>query len=96
MVYVNIIVAIKLRVQYILKERVFYLKIKKFLSGIVAGALAISTLAGVSSFSASADIEPETPLLPALNGLIKYQLRNSAEGTGKDIRFLAVVKQSDV
>ena len=72
------------------------MKIKKFLSGIVAGALAISTLAGVSSFSASADSEPETPLLPALNGLIKYQLRNSAEGTGKDIRFLAVVKQSDV
>ena len=72
------------------------MKIKKFLSGIVAGALAISTLAGVSSFGASADSEPETPLLPALNGLIKYQLRNSAEGTGKDIRFLAVVKQSDV
>ena len=72
------------------------MKIKKFLSGIVAGALAISTLAGVSSFGASADSEPETPLIPTLNGLIKYQLRNSEEGTGKDVRFLAVVKQSDV
>ena len=72
------------------------MKIKKFLSGIVAGALAISTLAGVSSFGASADSVPETPLIPTLNGLIKYQLRNSEEGTGKDVRFLAVVKQSDV
>ncbi|MDE6149842.1 MAG: hypothetical protein K2F81_07085, partial [Ruminococcus sp.] len=72
------------------------MKIKKILSGIVAGALAISTLASVSSFGVSADSEPETPLIPALNGLIKYQLRNSAEETGKDVRFLAVVKESDV
>ena len=62
----------------------------------VAGALAISTLASVSSFGAAADSDPETPTLPALNGLIKYQLRDSADETGKDIRFLAVVKQSDV
>ena len=72
------------------------MKIKKILSGIVAGALAISTLASVSSFGVSADVDPETPTLPALNGLVKYQLRNSAEGLGKDIRFIAVVKQSDV
>ncbi|MDE6148560.1 MAG: hypothetical protein K2F81_00480, partial [Ruminococcus sp.] len=72
------------------------MKIKKILSGIVAGALAISTLASVSSFGVSADSNPETPLIPALNGLIKYQLRKSAEGTGKDIRFLAVVKETDV
>ena len=72
------------------------MKIKKILSGIVAGALAISTLASVSSFGVSADVDPETPTIPALNGLVKYQLRNSAEGSGKDIRFIAVVKQSDV
>lgn len=72
------------------------MKIKKVLSGMVAGALAISTLASVSSFGAAADSDPETPTLPALNGLIKYQLRDSADETGKDIRFLAVVKQSDV
>ena len=72
------------------------MKIKKILSGLVAGALAMSTLAGVSSFSASADSNPETPIIPALNGLVKCQLRKSAEGTGKDVRFLAVVKESDV
>ncbi len=72
------------------------MKIKKILSGLVAGALAMSTLAGVSSFSASADSDPETPVIPALNGLVKCQLRKSAEGTGKDVRFLAVVKESDV
>ncbi|MBQ9374811.1 MAG: hypothetical protein IJU04_00535, partial [Ruminococcus sp.] len=71
------------------------MKIKKFLSGLVAGALALTTLASVSSFGSFADVEPETPLIPALNCKVKYQTKPDANG-GTDIRFVAEVKDADI
>ena len=79
------------------------MKIKKFLSAIVAGALAFSTLASMSTFSSSADEvfcgleEDEGTFIYMIGGIkdVKYQTR-TAENGGTEIRFVAEVMDKAV
>ncbi|MDO5124939.1 MAG: hypothetical protein Q4D35_00980, partial [Ruminococcus sp.] len=68
------------------------MKIKKILSGLVAGVLAISSLVSVSSFGTSAN---ELPPIPAMHAVVKYQVKAGANG-GTNVRFVAEVPDNEI
>ena len=68
------------------------MKIKKILSSLVAGVLAISSLASVSSFGTSAN---ELPPIPALHAVVKYQVK-AGESGGINVRFVAEVPDEEI